>query len=74
MSICLFLFRPSIHLKGKSAIWLAQNIDNRKRNFADQKLWVRGYFVSTVVADEAIIQAYIRNQEKQDQTGQFKPV
>ena len=54
-------------MKGKSAIWVAQNIDNRKRNFVGQKLWARGYFVSTVGADEAIIQAYIRNQEKQDQ-------
>ncbi len=54
-------------MKGKSAIWVAQNIDNRKRNFVGQKLWARGYFVSTVGADEAIIRAYIQNQEAKDQ-------
>jgi putative transposase len=28
--------------------------------------WALGYFVSTVGADEAVICAYIQNQEKQD--------
>jgi putative transposase len=28
--------------------------------------WARGYFVSTVGADEATIRAYIQNQEKED--------
>ena len=29
--------------------------------------WARGYFVSTVGADEEVIRAYIRDQEKEDQ-------
>jgi putative transposase len=29
--------------------------------------WARGYFVSTVGADEAMVRAYIRNQEQEDQ-------
>ena len=54
-------------LKGKSSIWIAQNIDNKKQNFVGHKFWARGYYVSTVGADEATVQAYIQNQEKQDQ-------
>jgi putative transposase len=29
--------------------------------------WARGYFVSTVGRDEAVIRGYIRNQEKEDE-------
>lgn len=29
--------------------------------------WARGYFVSTVGRDEAVIREYIRNQEKEDE-------
>ena len=39
----------------------------RKRNFVGQHFWARGYFVSTVGRDEAMIRDYIRNQEKEDQ-------
>ena len=42
-------------LKGKSSIWVAQNINNKQKNFAGQKFWARGYFVSTVGANEAVI-------------------
>ena len=53
-------------LKGKSSIWIAQNIANRQRNFAGHKFWARGYFVSTVGANEERVRAYIQNQEKKD--------
>lgn len=39
-------------LKGKSSIWIAQNIADKKRNFVGHKFWARGYFISTVGADE----------------------
>jgi putative transposase len=29
--------------------------------------WARGYFVSTVGLDEAMVRAYIRNQEDEDE-------
>jgi len=29
--------------------------------------WARGYFVSTVGADEEVVRVYINNQEKEDQ-------
>jgi putative transposase len=39
----------------------------RKRNFVGQHFWARGYFVSTVARDEAMIRAYIKRQEQEDQ-------
>ena len=54
-------------LKGKSSIWIAQNGANKPRNFVGHKFWARGYFVSTVGADEQVVKTYIQNQEKEDQ-------
>ena len=55
------------YIKGKSAIHLARVYSERKRNFAGQSFWARGYFVSTVGRDEELIRNYIREQEKEDQ-------
>ena len=53
-------------IKGKSAIHLARVYGERKRSFVGQNFWARGYFVSTVGRDEAVIRAYIRAQEEED--------
>jgi putative transposase len=53
--------------KGKSAIHLARVYGERKQDYAGQSFWARGYFVSTVGRDEAVIREYIRDQEKEDQ-------
>ena len=53
-------------MKGKSSIWIAQNVERKARNFTGHKFWARGYFVSTVGRDEEMIRAYIKNQEMQD--------
>ena len=54
-------------IKGKSAIHLARVYGERKRNFVGQHFWARGYYVSTVGRDEAVIREYIRKQEKEDE-------
>jgi putative transposase len=54
------------YMKGKSAIHIARSFLERKRNFVGQHFWARGYFVSTVGRDEAVIRQYIRNQEAED--------
>ena len=54
------------YIKGKSAIHLARVYGERKRNFVGQHFWARGYFVSTVGREEAVIRAYIREQERED--------
>jgi putative transposase len=55
------------YIKGKSAIALARNFLNRKRNFSGENFWARGYFVSTVGLDEDIVRDYIRRQEQEDE-------
>jgi putative transposase len=53
-------------IKGKSAIMIARQFGGRTKNFTGEMFWARGYFVSTVGLDEAMVRAYIRNQEKED--------
>ena len=48
------------YIQGKSAIHVARVYGERKRNFVGQHFWARGYFVSTVGRDEAVIREYIR--------------
>ena len=54
------------YIKGKSAIHLARNFMGRRKNFVGQSFWARGYFVSTVGLDEALVREYIKNQEQED--------
>jgi putative transposase len=54
------------YIKGKSAIHLARVYGERKRNFVGQHYWARGFWVSTVGRDEAVIGEYIQKQEEED--------
>ena len=54
------------YIKGKSAIHLARVYGERKRNFVGQHFWARGFWVSTVGREEAVIREYIRKQEEED--------
>ena len=54
------------YIKGKSAIHLARVYGERKRNFVGQHFWARGFYVSTVGREEAVIREYIRKQEEDD--------
>lgn len=54
------------YLKGKSAITIARQFGGRGKNFTGESFWARGYYVSTVGLDEAMVTAYIRNQEQED--------
>jgi hypothetical protein len=54
------------YIKGKSAIHLARVHGERKRNCVGQHFWARGYYVSTLGRDEAVIREYIRKQEQED--------
>jgi putative transposase len=54
------------YIKGKSAIHIAREYGERKRNFVGQHFWARGYWVSTVGRDEAVIREYIQKQEDED--------
>jgi len=54
-------------LKGKSAMSIVRTYFGRRKNFTGQHFWARGYHVSTVGRDEAMIREYIRHQESEDQ-------
>ncbi len=40
------------YIKGKSAIAIARQFGNKKRNFNGEQFWARGYAVSTVGFEE----------------------
>jgi len=46
-------------IKGKSSAWIKKKIKKLPKG----SLWAKGYFVSTVGADEMIIQNYVKHQE-----------
>jgi len=53
-------------IKGKSAIAIARTYMGRRKNFTGQHFWARGYHVSTVGRDEAMIRNYIKHQEDEE--------
>ena len=64
-------------MKGKSAIHIARVYAGRRRNYVGQHFWARGYWVSTVGKNEAVVRRYIQDQEKEDQRldqMEFKPL
>jgi putative transposase len=54
------------YLKGKSAIHIARTFGGRQKNFTGEHFWARGYYVSTVGIDEAVIRRYIQQQDDED--------
>ena len=48
---------------------MARQFGGRKRNFNGEKLWARGYAVSTVGFEKEKIKAYVQNQEQLDSVG-----
>ena len=54
------------YIKGKSAIHIARQFGERRRNFAGRHFWARGYFVSAVGRGEEVIRRYIQRQEMED--------
>lgn len=54
------------------SIWAGihtRQFGGRKRNFNGEKLWARGYAVSTVGFEAAAVKNYIKNQEQLDGQG-----
>ncbi len=52
------------YLKGKSAIAVARQYGGKRKNFNGEKLWERGYAVSTVGFELEKVKKYISQQEK----------
>ena len=53
-------------IKGNSSERLFREIPELKKRYWGQHFWSRGYFVSTVGADEETIKKYIKEQSKVD--------
>ena len=51
-------------LKGKSAIRIHRDLLKTRGTLFGRAFWSRGYCVSTVGLEEAMIRRYIQNQEK----------
>ena len=54
------------YLKGKSSLMIFERFSNLKYKYGNRKFWCKGYFVSTVGINEAVIVKYIREQEEHD--------
>ena len=54
------------YMKGKSAIAVARQFGDKKKNFNGEKLQARGYAVSAVGFEEQTIKDYIKHQERLD--------
>ena len=53
-------------LKGKSAIRVHREYSGAKGSLLGRSFWSRGYCVSTVGLDEAVIAQYIQDQDKRE--------
>lgn len=54
------------YLKGKSALMIFDRHANLKYKYGDRTFWAKGYFVSTVGANEKAVKKYIQEQESED--------
>jgi putative transposase len=54
------------YLKGKSAVRVHRELLRTQGTLFGRAFWSRGYCVSTVGLDEAMIKQYIQNQEKDE--------
>ena len=55
------------YLKGKSAVRIHRELMKMRGTLFGRSFWSRGYCVSTVGLDEAMIRQYIQNQHERDQ-------
>jgi putative transposase len=58
------------YLKGKLAIQLFRRYPQIKRRLWGDKLWARGYCVSTIGLDEAKVRKYVKWQERKEKNAQ----
>lgn len=54
-------------LKGKSNIMIYQKWGNMKYKYRNRSFWCRGYYVDTAGKNDKVIEAYIKNQLKEDE-------
>ena len=61
-------------IKVKSAIHLARTYIEKQRNFTDQHIWARGYFVSTAGRDKFNLQLHLHTGDQRCEDGSNETV
>ena len=54
------------YLKGKSSLMIFDRHENLKYKYGNRQFWCTGYYVDTVGRNKKVIEAYIRNQIRDD--------
>ena len=54
-------------LKGKSSIMIYQKWGNMKYKYRNRSFWCRGFYLDTAGKNDKVIEAYIKNQLKEDE-------
>ena len=55
------------YLKGKSSLKIFDRYDKLKYKYGNRQIWLKGYYVHTVVArNKKMIEHYIKNQMQED--------
>ena len=57
-------------LKVKSSLMIYEKWESMKYKYRNRQFWCRGYYVDTAGKNAKMIQAYIKNQLKEDELGQ----
>ena len=58
-------------IKGKSSAWIKKRIKKKIERLSHHgSVWARGYFVSTIGADEYLVRRYVKHQDVKHQTNQ----
>jgi REP-associated tyrosine transposase len=57
------------YIKGKSAISVARQFGGKQKNFNGERLWARGYAISTIGFNIEQIKRYVQHQEQLDGLG-----
>ena len=55
------------YLKGKSSLMIFDQFANMKYRYGNRQFWCRGYYVDTAGKNDKVIEAYIKNQLKEDE-------
>ena len=53
-------------IKGRAAIRLFKEVPEIRKKYWGRRFWARGYFVSTIGVNEAIIKQYVQKQEMKE--------
>ena len=60
------------YLKGKSSLMIFERFSHLKYKYGNRHFWCRGFYVDTVGRNQKAIEEYIRNQDREYDSGSNK--